>query len=352
MKRTLSRSLLNKAKKPESEENIQNTPAPVASVDTSGGSAEDAPAMMRPRIGGAGSAWKSGALAQSQASLERSRTQIADDILNGRHELQLSPDQITDPVGTDRRDDWMQQREFQSLVNSIKGNGQDTPILVWPEDENWKPDNLNPENVADVRFILLTGRRRHAAAEKLGLSLRAVLANPEKRNSENRQFEMLFFRFRENKERENLGPFENLLSIGEMYETLRKSSEDGPLYAKAFANLIGVHESTVSRGRAVYKARKEILNIFKNVYDMSFPELQKALSSLSNEGIQKVVSQPKPKKLAVNRKIGKQNLSVVSQGGKLSVKAAGLKLDKKNLEHISEMIASYLEQIEADASSK
>ena len=351
MKRTLSRSLLNRTKKPVSEENTQNTPAPEVSTDTSSDSAVEAPSIMRSRIGGAGSAWKSGALAQTQASLDRSRAQIANDILNGRHELRLSPDQITDTVGTDRRDDWIQQDAFQSLVTSIQDNGQDTPILVWPKDENWKPDNLNPEDVSDVQFILLTGRRRHAAAEKLGLSLRAVLADPGKRNSDDRQFEMLFMRFRENKERENLGAFENLLSIGEMYETLRKSSEDGPLYAKAFAKRIGVHESTVSRGRAVYKARKEILNIFKNVYDMSFPELQKALSSLSDEGNKKAVSQPKPKKLKVIRKVGKHNLTVVSESGRLSIKAAGLKLDKKNLEHISEMIASYLEQIEADASS-
>ena len=352
MKRTLSRSLLSKAKKPVSEENTQNTPAPEDSFVNSGVSVEEAPAMMKPRIGGAGSAWKSGALAQTQASLDRSRVQIADDILNGRHELQLSTDQISDPVGTDRRDDWMQQDAFQSLVTSIQDNGQDTPILVWPKDENWKPDEINPENVADVQFILLTGRRRHAAAEKLGITLRAVLADPGKRSSNDRQFEMLFMRFRENKERENLGAFENLLSIGEMYETLRKSSEDGPLHAKIFAKRIGVHESTVSRGRAVFKARKEILNIFKNVYDMSFPELQTAVSSLSGAGVKKAASQPKSKKLSVIRKIGKRNLSVVSQGGKLSVKAAGLKLDKKNLEHISEIIASYLEQIEADASSK
>ena len=352
MKRTLSRSLLNKTKKPVSEEDVQNTRGLSDSTDTGSDSIEEAPALIKTRIGGAGSAWKSGALAQTQASLERSRAQIADDILNGRHELRLSPDQITDTVGTDRRDDWIQQDAFQSLLSSIEDNGQDTPILVWPKDENWKPDNLEPENIADVQFILLTGRRRHAAAEKLGLSLRAVLADPGKRDSNDRQFEMLFMRFRENKERENLGAFENLLSIGEMYETLRKSSGEGPLYAKAFAKRIGVHESTVSRGRAVYKARKEILNIFKNVYDMSFPELQTALSSLSGEGAKEATSQVKPKKLTVTRKIGKRNLSVVSEGGRLSIKAAGLKLDKKNLEHISEMIVSYLEQMETDASSK
>lgn len=352
MKRALSRSLLNKTKKPAPEEKTPDNPTEETVSEVNEGSIADATGLMKPRIGGAGSAWQSGALAQTQGSLDRNRERISNDILNGRHELQLSPDQVIDTVGTDRRDDWMQQEAFKSLVSSIKNNGQDTPILVWPKDVTWKPDNLDPENIADVQFILLTGRRRRAAAEKLGLPLRAVLADPEKRNSDERQFEMLFFRFRENKERENLGAFENLLSIGEMYETLRETNKNGPLYASSFAKRIGVHESVVSRGRAVFKARKEILNAFKNVYDMSSHELQRALASLADESRKQVTKQSKSKKLTVVRKIGKRNLSVVSEGGKLSVKAAGLRLDKENLKHISEMIASYLEQIEADASSK
>ena len=124
MKRSIPRSLVSKATSPDTSK--ERTPGPE-------GRAETGDAVSTP-FKGAGSAWKSGALAQSQAAVERSRAELCSDILNGRHEISLSPDQISDPMGTDRRQDWMSQEAFRSLVNSIASNGQDTPILVWPED--------------------------------------------------------------------------------------------------------------------------------------------------------------------------------------------------------------------------
>ena len=56
--------------------------------------------------------------------------------------------------------------------------------------------------------------------KQLGLKLRAILAPSNFRNAEDSRFEMLFLRFRENEERENLSAFERLLSIGEMYENV------------------------------------------------------------------------------------------------------------------------------------
>jgi len=346
MKRTLRRSILKPSAKPEAEEVVSK---PIVSSATE--SVEPAPAVAT-RIGGAGSAWKSGALAQAQGSLDRSREQIADDILHGRHELRLAPGQISDPLGTDRRADWMEQDRFLSLLSSIEQNGQDTPILVWPEDPDWKPDLLQPEAIENVPFILLTGRRRHAAAERLGRPLRAVLGPHEKRSSNDSRFEMLFMRFRENEERENLGAFEHLTSIGEMYETLRESASGEKLTAVLFAKRIGVHESVVSRGRAVYKARDEILNAFKNVYDMSFAELQKALATLSEDATATPKKRPKFKKITVKRKIGNRNLSVISDSGNLSVKAAGLNLDKPSLERLGDLIAAYLQEQGSEESSK
>jgi ParB family chromosome partitioning protein len=258
MKRSIPRSLVSKA---------TNVDTSKERASDSEGRTESRDAVSTP-FKGAGSAWKSGALAQSQAAVERSRAELCSDILNGRHEISLSPDQISDPMGTDRRQDWMSQEAFRSLVNSIASNGQDTPILVWPEDPDWQPDPLDPSNVAEVPFVMLTGRRRLAAASELGVPLRAILAPPDARNAENSKFEMLFLRFRENEERENLSPFERLVSIGEMYETL--AAGEGKLTAVAFAKKIGVHESLVSRARSVFAAQDQILNAFKNVYDMSF----------------------------------------------------------------------------------
>jgi len=338
MKRSIPRSLANKAIHP------------VTSRDTSIDTAPNSEAVETKTapFKGAGSAWKSGALAQSQAAFERSREVLCQDILSGRHEISILPEQVSDPLGTDRRSDWMTQEAFQSLVSSIDSNGQDTPILVWPEDENWKPDPLDPTNVANVPFVMLTGRRRHAAATQLGIPLRAILAQSDTRQAENSKFEMLFLRFRENEERENLSPFERLLSIGEMYESLVVGEQK--LTAVAFAKRIGVHESLVSRARSVFGAQDEILNAFKNVYDMSFRDLQSALASLETKPKSKL--QTKPKKLSVRRKIGSRNLSVTSLNGNLAIKVAGVPIDQQRLEELSDIVASFLSNNEGGQQSK
>jgi ParB family chromosome partitioning protein len=328
MKRTIPRSLVSKAAHHSTESTDRNAEA---KMDT-------APSSTPGAFKGAGSAWKAGALAQSQAAVEQGRAQLVDDILNGHHELHISPDQVEDPLGSDRRDDWMAQEAFQTLLKSIDMNGQDTPILVWPEDPNWKPDPLNPTDVGDVRFIMLTGRRRHAAAKALGRKLRAILASPDKRGREHSQFEMLFLRFRENEERENLGAFERLLAIGEMYETLREAGDRTT--AVAFAERIGVHESIVSRARAVFGARVQILNAFKNAYDMSFQDLQKAMASL--EGTPKKHILKPVQKLTAKRKVGSRNLSLTSTNGNLLIKAASVPLSQENLEELSDLIADFL----------
>ena len=325
MKRSIPRSLVSRA---ISSDQVPDT------IDDAG-SAKDVPAAP---FRGAGSAWKSGALAQSQAAVEEARVRLAEDILHGRHELSLEPDQISDPLGSDRRADWMDQEAFTSLLKSIEASGQDTPILVWPEDPDWTPDPLDPVSVLDVPFLLLTGRRRHAAARKLGRRLRAVLAPPELRIAGNTQFEMLFVRFRENEARENLGAFERLLSIGEMYETLVAPGEK--VTAAAFADRIGVHESMVSRARAIFGARDEILNTFKNAYEMSFRDLQAALAGLERKPQAK--AKPKPKTLTAKRKIGSRNLSLSVANGTLSIKASGVPVNKDQLEQLSDLIANFL----------
>lgn len=343
MKKTLSRSLLKPTLNPTAAK-----PADSARVEPHSGSSEhreDRETSAKPRIGGAGSAWKAGAAEQSRAALLRSREKMASDILGGRHELSLDPSQVKDSLGSDRREDWKTQEAFKSLKDSIDTNGQDTPIQVWPTDSDWVPDALDPDNVEGVVFELITGRRRHAIATELGINLRAVLASTEKRGVPDEHFERLFMRFRENEERENLSPFERLLSIGEMFEDLKSGSDGSQLTAVSFAKRIGVHESIISRGRSIFKARDAILNKFKNAYDLSFPDLQKAVSSLSEENREKPKARPKAKKIVVTRTVGKRKLSVATQGGKLLVSAAGLELDKEGLEGLSDVIATYLQEL-------
>lgn len=335
MARGLKRSLLKDIGKPGSD--ADEAPK---SLD---GSAPDAtPKAFKRASAGAGSAWKAGALAETQAGLDEAREAIVFDVLNGDQVLEIDPNMIRDPVGTDRRSDWMKQEGFQELVESIKTNGQDLPILVWPEDPNWRPDALDPKNLERIQFLLLAGRRRCEAARLLGRPVRAVIASQEGREGPEATFQMLVLRFRENEKRDDLSAFERQVSIGQMFEELRSSSET-KLTAKAFADRIGVHESVVSRARAVFKSKDEILNAFKNVYELSFNDFQKVLAQLSDTD-KKPSKKPTStaRKLKVVRKVGSRNLSVEASDGKLSIKTTGLKIDKAQLEGLGDLVADYL----------
>lgn len=336
MKRGIKRALVRPAK---SASPFEDTDA------TEDGPQVDPPSPVKKHSSGAGSAWKAGAVAQAQAGLDEAREKLAEDILEGSHVIEIDPEFLLDPIGSDRRDDWMEQEDFRSFVDSIRENGQDMPVLVWPEDPSWRPDDIDPENLERVQFLLLAGRRRREAARKLGQPVRAVIASQAGRDTAEAKFNMLVLRFRENDEREDLSAFERLLSIGQMYDELASSS-DTKIKAKDFADRIGVHESIVSRARAVLDSKDEILNSFKNSYDMSFRELQEALAKLSVEKKANKKPKAKPAKIQVKRKVGTRNLVISTQAGRLSVSAAGLNLDKQSLEGLGDVIATYLTEQE------
>ena len=343
MKRTLSSSVLKKKEKADSdalvvEQHAENqAPPSVDDVETTAG--------LKPRLGGSGSAWKAGALSDASQILSAEREQVVDRILSGRQELKISPEQIVDVVGSDRRDDWRDQEAFAKLKTSIEKNGQDTPIHVWPADPDWRPDEREPENVDGVNFHLIVGRRRHAILQALGRPVRAILVPQDQRGTNEEQFEMLFMRFRENEERDNLSAFERLVSIGEMFEKLQFASPDSKTTATEFADRVGVHNSAVSRGRAVFAARDQILHACKNVYALSHRELEQVLSEVTGKSVKATRKKPvKPKKLTVQRKIGSKRLSVMGQGGRLTVAASGLKLDEEVLNGLGDLIAKYLQK--------
>jgi len=342
MKRTLSSSVLKKRRAetgdaaPDGAERGEGKPTENASVAVGG---------VRPRLGGSGSAWKAGALSDAGQILQTERGQVVERILAGRQELRIDPSQIIDVVGTDRREDWRDQEAFEALRRSIERNGQDTPVSVWPADPDWRPDEREPENVDGVTFHLIVGRRRHAILEALGLPVRAVLVPQSERGSREEAFEMLFMRFRENEERENLSAFERLVSIGEMFERLESATPDGKLSATEFATRVGVHNSAVSRGRAVFAAKDKILHACKNIYELSHRDLEKVLHDLSGRPGKLNKKKPvKPKKLTVQRKVGSRKLSVVGQGDRLSVSASGLLLNEDVLNGLGDVIAEYFEK--------
>ncbi|ABI93325.1 hypothetical protein CEP88_00165 (plasmid) [Roseobacter denitrificans] len=335
MKRGIKRSLVRPVKpadpfeSPEGEQSLPEAKPEVLSQTKASG--------------GAGSAWKAGAVAQAQAGLDEAREKLAIDIMAGDHVIEIDPDALTDPIGSDRRANWMEHDDFLTFVESIRENGQDMPILVWPKDPEWRPDQIDPENLERVQFLILAGRRRTEAARKIGRKVRAVIASQSGRGSAESTFNMLVLRFRENDEREDLSAFERLLSIGQMFEELTSASKS-KIKAKVFAERIGVHESLVSRARAVSDAREEILSTFKNAYEMSFRQLQEALAAISDDTTQKKTRSKRPRKLLVTRKVGARNLSLSTQGGRLAVSAPGMNLDKQALEGLGDVIATYLQE--------
>ncbi len=341
MKRTLSSSVLKKKKVNDTslEDGADNP------TEDSVEALSPAIAGVKPRLGGSGSAWKAGALSDAEQILQTERKQVVDRILTGRHELRIDPSQIIDVIGTDRRENWRDQEAMNALKESIAKNGQDTPIHVWPADPDWRPDEREPENVEGVKFHLIVGRRRHAILEGLGQPVRALLVPQSQRGSKEEQFEMLFMRFRENEERENLSAFERLVSIGEMFEQLQSATQDEKLSATEFSNRVGVHNSAVSRGRAVFAAKDQILHTCKNVYELSHRDIEKVLNDLSSKVEKPIKRKPtKPKKLVVQRKLGSRKLSVTGQGGRLSVAATGLALDEDVLNGLGDVIAEFLEK--------
>ena len=87
------------------------------------------------RTGLVAGAWRAGATAQLRADLDAAESDAAARVAEGRAELSLSPDQIDDPLGSDRRPDWRDQPAYIELKASIDANGQDVPVHVAPVDK-------------------------------------------------------------------------------------------------------------------------------------------------------------------------------------------------------------------------
>ncbi|AYD05103.1 plasmid partitioning protein RepB [Neorhizobium sp. NCHU2750] len=85
----------------------------------------------------------------------------ADKFLEGEVIVELEPELIDGSFISDRLED--NDAEFLALVDAIKTNGQNTPILVRPHPSE------------DGRYQVVFGHRRWRAAKSLGLKVRAVV---------------------------------------------------------------------------------------------------------------------------------------------------------------------------------
>ena len=183
-------------------------------------------------------------------------------------------------MGTDRRADWQDQEDYLELRDSIEKYGQDVPIEVCPLDADWQPSASDPTNVDAVEFELITGRRRRAVAEDLGIVLRAVIL-PKDDQDELHQWQVLLRRYRENNHRSNLSPLEKMLSVAEMYQAWSKTSDQTSI--RQFAGLIGIDASFVSRSNRLSKHEKALKAAFPDPYKLGYRELEGWITGLSGD---------------------------------------------------------------------
>ena len=334
MKRAIPRSVLEQMKASRQNRDDESRD------DESRDAEERAPSEPRGTPArGTGGAWKAGAMAQVEGDLAVLKDAQVQAVLSGARELSLDPALIDDPLGSDRRPDWADTAGFVALKDSIARNGQDVPVQVWPADPAWAPDPRDPLEAGEARFHLLSGRRRRAACAALGLPVRAVLVPPPAGLSEAQsRFAMLFHRFRENEAREDLSPFERLVSIGEIYEALTTAEEGAPT-AVAFAARIGVHESIVSRARAVWRHRDAILARESAPYDLTFKALQGVLAEIEGRISKAPAKKPDSRPVSAKVEQGGRVLSAKADKGTITVKTDALDLDQAMLEAILKKIA-------------
>lgn len=234
----------------------------------------------KPVSSGRGGAWRAGLHADTQHDLNDLKAKQAQDIANGDQTISLKPGQVRDLVGTDRRADWQDQEDYLELRESIEKYGQDVPIEVCPLDANWQPSATDPTNIDGVDFELITGRRRRAVAEDLGIDVRAVIL-PKDDHDQLHQWQVLLRRYRENNHRSNLSPLEKMLSVGEMYEAWSKTSDQASI--RQFAGLIGIDASFVSRSNRLSKHERALKAAFPDPYKLGYRELESWITGLSND---------------------------------------------------------------------
>ncbi|WP_299417223.1 ParB N-terminal domain-containing protein [uncultured Sulfitobacter sp.] len=218
---------------------------------------------------GMGGMWGGTAMNMLRQRLDDTRATFADGILNGTVAIELQPDQVDDPTGSDRQEGWRDEPEFQALIDNIARRGQTQAIRVRPVDPAWQPDRDNPLETGD-RFIIQSGRRRLAACQILNRKVIAVIATVEGEAA----LADLEERFHENTMRKNLSGFEELLSIGLIADAL------GDLSQQEIAQRLSVSQNDVSLGRACVElhdrivAEVDIVNTPKRAFREIIPRLR------------------------------------------------------------------------------
>ena len=280
---------------------------------------------------GMGGMWGGTAMNMLRQRLDDTRATLSDGILNGTVAIELNPDQVDDPTGSDRQDGWQDEPEFKALVENIARRGQTQAIRVRPVNPAWQPDPDAPLET-EQRFIIQSGRRRLAACQKLGRTVMAVIATVEGEAA----LADLEERFHENTMRKNLSGFEELLSVGLIADAL------GDLSQQEIAARLSVSQNDVSLGRACVElhdtivANVDIANTPKRAFREIIPKLRGATPKPAS----------KAPALTIKAAQGAVNVAVKSGvGGALTLTLKGADVDAEWLaEAVADLVAKKTKQ--------
>ena len=228
-------------------------------------------------VGGRG-AWSAASTQVLTSQLTKLQQERMAKLLSGDLVIELRPEQICDDIGSDRNSDWKADEAFALLKSSISENGQDMPIQVQPLEQDWVPsfDETSGLIVNKAKFRVIGGRRRLEALRQLKLNVRAVCVATDKAEG----FDQLHRRFRENVERQNLSLFDELLSIGEMFS--HEKTFGDKMTGRTLSHRLGVSESKVSKGRALYDNRERLLEEVGDPHSLTLHQLDALIPALRN----------------------------------------------------------------------
>lgn len=277
-------------------------------------------------------------IAEKTAAANAAIETLRQEILRGRMPIEVSPDQITDEVGSDRYGNWESDEDFKRLVDNVRESGQAQPVRVRPLDSRWKPDPENPMMVSTgEHFVLQSGRRRVAACKELGRPVLAFvsvdIANLSLSDLEERYFE--------NTMRVQLSTLEELLAIGAIRKQLSNLSQ------AEVSERVGRPRTYVSRGQHCLEHQDQLLAMLDPA-TATFRQIEEALdalkkgdgSELKAEATKKAVA-PKPHQTADLSK-GKMTLRPNSKG--MSISVAGVHVTDENAEELVEDLRAVLEK--------
>ena len=187
-----------------------------------------------------------GQVASMREEIDAARVSVDQRFQAGELLLRLSPDQVTDEIGSDRLLERGTDEQFNDLCASIEARGQNLPIRIRPATADWHPDAAGRAKPGD-QFLVIAGRRRLLACKLLGIDVLAIVTAVTGGIGD------LIERFEENTNRADLTGFERYQSIGQIALALPDKSQ------QAIADLIRVNRADVSIGVSVYELRKELV---------------------------------------------------------------------------------------------